>query len=297
MLFLAQPRSSKMTCFPTLIIWFATLHSIGTATPAIRKPMRFEDIGKHIIAVPVLLNGRGPFQFVVDTGTDTSIIDSRLASSLGLRPAGDLTLLTPAGQKTASSTFVQVVAAGDAVVRDIEVIEMKLDSVFPGTRVKGILGQNFLQAFNVYLDYGAGTLSLLAAGSPSPIRGVRVPVTFEHGRPAVLSKMADGPELRLLLDSGTSSLVLFKPDIPNFRRCTLQSCRQTLTTTASASTVVSGTLSSLVIGDASLRDVPASYSGEPAAGDTIDAILPTALFRSVYINNYEAFAIIHANKQ
>lgn len=277
-----------------LIICLATIQTIGTAAavPRIGGTIRFERLANHIIAVPVFLNGRGPFQFVLDTGTDSSIIDTRLAQELGLNTDDRLTLLTVAGQKTVTRTFVQTASVGQAVGRDVELLATNLDSVFHDPSVRGVLGQNFLQQFDIFLDYSKGTVALLSPGEAVPPGGVRVPISLEHSRPALLWNVTPGRELRLLLDSGSSSLIFFRTDIPHFQRCMVHTCRQTITTPTSAAPALSGTLSFLVIGDACLHDVPATYMPKPAAGDNIDGMLPTALFHTVYINNHERFAIL-----
>jgi predicted aspartyl protease len=283
-----------MRLFKILIICLTTLQTItaAAAVPKIGETVRFERIGDHIIAVPVILNGRGPFQFVLDTGTDSSIIDTHLAQELGLNTAVRLTLLTAAGQKTVLRTSVQTASVGQAVGRDLELLATNLDSAFHNPSVRGILGQNFLQEFDIVLDYNKGTVAFLSPGAAVPLGGVRVPISLEHGRPALLWNVTANRELRLLLDSGSSSLIFFRTDIPNFHRCILQTCQQTVTTSASAATALSGMLSSLVIGDACLHDVPAAYMSQPAQGDKIDGMLPTALFRIVYINNHERFAVL-----
>ena len=283
-----------MHSFKVLIICLATLKTMGAASavPRIGETVRFERIGDHIIAVPVFLNGRGPFQFVLDTGTDSSIIDARLAQQLGLNTGDRLTLLTAAGHKTVTRTFAHTASVGQAVGRDLELLATNLDPVFHDPSVRGVLGQNFLQGFDILLDYSKGTIALLSPGEAVPPGGVHVPISLEHSRPALLWNVTPTRELRLLLDSGSSSLILFRTDIPNFQRCIVQACRQTVTTSTSAATALSGILSFLVIGDARLHDVPATYMSQPAAGDNIDGMLPTALFHTVYINNHEHFAIL-----
>ncbi len=282
-----------MNRFSILIICLTTLQTMRAATvvPKIDQMVRFGRLGGKIIAVPVILNGRGPFQFVLDTGTDSSLIDAHLAQELGLNTVDQMTLLTAAGQKTVPRMFVQTASVGQAIGQDLELLATDLDSIFRGTTVRGVLGQDFLQAFDILLDYKKGVVTFLSPGAAAPLGGVRVPISLEHGRPVILWKIEARRELRLLLDSGSSSLIFFRTDIPYFHRCVLPACLQTMTTSVSAATAFSGMLSSLVIGDASLHDVPASYISQPAKGDEIDGMLPTALFRCVYVNNHEHYAI------
>jgi predicted aspartyl protease len=284
-----------MKHFKVLIICLTILQSARTdaAVSQIGETVHFQRIGGGIIAVPLMINGRGPYEFVLDTGTDSSIIDVRLAQELGLNAVDRLTLLTATGEKTVSRTFAQTASVGGAVGRDMELLATNLDFAFRDSGVRGVLGQNFLQAFDLLLEYKKGMVTFLSPGAAIPVGGAHVPISLEHGRPALLWKIADERELRLLLDSGSTSLTFFTTDIPNFRRCMFQECRETVTSSVSAASALSGMLSSAVIGDASLHDVRAMYMTQPAKDDKIDGMLPTALFNSVYINNHEHFAILN----
>src|SRR5579862_4916987 len=45
-------------------------------------PTRLDRIGR--IVVPVMVDGQGPFQFVLDTGANSTVVSPHLASALGL---------------------------------------------------------------------------------------------------------------------------------------------------------------------------------------------------------------------
>lgn len=48
------------------------------------SPTRLDRVGR--IVVPVLINGKGPYRFLVDTGADGSLVSAALVSQLGLVP-------------------------------------------------------------------------------------------------------------------------------------------------------------------------------------------------------------------
>lgn len=52
--------------------------------PLFAAPTRFDSVGR--IIAPVMVDGKGPFRFLVDTGADGSMISGRLARQLGLTP-------------------------------------------------------------------------------------------------------------------------------------------------------------------------------------------------------------------
>lgn len=62
----------------------AAAHAAERARPLFTAPARFDRVGR--IIAPVMVDGRGPFRFLVDTGADGSMISARLAVQLGLTP-------------------------------------------------------------------------------------------------------------------------------------------------------------------------------------------------------------------
>ena len=49
--------------------------------------------------VSLQINGSGPFDFILDTGTDTTLVDLRLASDLALAPLDRMILTTPVSKR------------------------------------------------------------------------------------------------------------------------------------------------------------------------------------------------------
>jgi len=56
-------------------------------------------LGGRLPVVPVYLEGQGPFDFLLDTGTNSTIVTPELAARLGLRPADRVRLITVAGER------------------------------------------------------------------------------------------------------------------------------------------------------------------------------------------------------
>jgi hypothetical protein len=56
---------------------------------------------------PVRINQKGPFDFMVDTGSQVTVVDPSLAVELGLKPQGKVGLVTVASYVRASLTVLQ----------------------------------------------------------------------------------------------------------------------------------------------------------------------------------------------
>jgi predicted aspartyl protease len=126
-------------------------------------PIRLANPAKPLILVDIYANGRGPFQFAVDTGTSTTAITPELAKTLGVKNS-------PVGAITAGSGYVDVTTGslpsfqlGGARIDNLTVIvanffEMLNQAV--GVRLDGIVGYNFLRDYKVVIDYPGELLSL-----------------------------------------------------------------------------------------------------------------------------------------
>src|ERR1700728_2124397 len=59
-----------------------------------------------LIVIPVRINQAGPFDFMVDTGSQVTVIDPSLAAELDLRPQGKVGLVSVASVAQASATIL-----------------------------------------------------------------------------------------------------------------------------------------------------------------------------------------------
>jgi len=126
-------------------------------------PMRLASPAKPLILVDVHANGRGPFQFAIDTGTSTTAITPGLAKEVAAATS-------PVGPVTTGGTHVDVTAGtlqsfqvGAAKIDNMPVVvadffAMLNDAI--GAKLDGIVGYNFLRNYKVVIDYPGETFSL-----------------------------------------------------------------------------------------------------------------------------------------
>ena len=82
--------------------------------PTVEELVRLE-LGRdeaHRMRVPVRVQGRGPFPFMVDTGADRSVVSAELAAALGLRTDGQARVNGIAGAKVTSTARVDRLDVG-----------------------------------------------------------------------------------------------------------------------------------------------------------------------------------------
>jgi predicted aspartyl protease len=119
-------------------------------------PMRLASPAKPLVLVDVYANGRGPFQFAIDTGTSTTAISPEAAQQLGIAssPIGPLT--TGGSQVNVTAGNLKSFQVGGARIDDLVVVVADFFAMLSqavGAKLDGIVGYNFLRNFRVVMDY------------------------------------------------------------------------------------------------------------------------------------------------
>ena len=260
---------------------------------------RFRLIQNYLIVVPVVVNGSGPFDFLLDTGTTTTIVDSRLAAELRLQAADRLAVVTLAGVKPFPRSWLQSVSLGGASAQRVEVVWDELNELQGvDKRIRGILGLNFLDQFNYLIDYKDQRIETDSSDdSASRLIGLRTNVDRVEGKMLVTAQTGGAqPALRLGLDSGLGTPVIYtspscklaaliaSPDIDD-------GMASTLTGTISTRT---GHIGKLNLGGQAISGLAVALIPKVDSESQIeDGVLPTVLFRSIYFNNRDHFVILN----
>jgi predicted aspartyl protease len=123
---------------------------LGTDASLFASPTTRDHIGR--VVVPVMINGRGPFRFIVDTGANHSTISPRLVGVLGLTPTNAPTMLLDGITGAAQVSFVTVdrLQAGDLTIEGTA-LPVVWAPVMAGA--DGILGAAGLNGKSLLIDF------------------------------------------------------------------------------------------------------------------------------------------------
>src|SRR5688500_2989167 len=130
--------------------------STSTLSPsASRVKFRLAGGAQPLILLPVLVNGQGPFEFILDTGAGTSLLSSDLANQLGVKIIGAKEGQSAGGKVSVALARVDTLAVGETRLSDIDVGIVDLSQIGKtvGARIDGDLGYNFLRHFRITIDY------------------------------------------------------------------------------------------------------------------------------------------------
>ncbi len=233
----------------------------------------------------VTIGTSGPYRFLVDTGSQSSLIDSKLAERLNLRPEYRVEVITQNSSRLLPALKTSGLRIGQ---RQLPETELMFDDLAEARRldssVKGVLGLNALAGLDFALLPKAGRLDL-ASERPS---GEAVPLYNVDDRIAIKARM--GREtLTLILDSGATHAVLFHT--PEAMKKT-EPITTTLTTIEGARNVVPTVWSADMFLDNGVKVgmLPAAIVKRPPAQS--DGLIPTSAFSQIYIDQARHEAIL-----
>jgi clan AA aspartic protease (TIGR02281 family) len=107
------------------------------------------------LTLAVMVNGKGPYEFLVDTGSNTTVISRELATSLGLPPAGKVMIRESIGSDEAATVRIDRLAIGKRVLRRIEAPAVAAKDL----GAAGMLGVDALADLHVVMDFKAMRMS------------------------------------------------------------------------------------------------------------------------------------------
>jgi predicted aspartyl protease len=153
------------------------------------------------MSIGVQVNGNGPFQFLVDSGADRSVIGAALAKRLSL-PAGETVRLNDVVGATDVGTFrVDALKVGDSSMFGISAPAFPEQSL----GAQGILGVDALADRRIMLDFESGKVTLEDATTPEKIAPGEIVVIGHrrHGQLILTEVRVEGLPIYALIDTGS----------------------------------------------------------------------------------------------
>ena len=176
---------------------------VQTTEPRYVAPTRRDRIGR--IWAPVLIDGKGPYRMVLDTGANRSAITTRAAQSLGGAPVLASTLVTGfTGRAVVPSLHVGSLEVGELLIgpSDLPV----LTDVFGGAQ--GVLGIEGLANKRIYADFGRDRLEISRSHGERPPPGfVVVPLTLTNAGLLVADVRVGTVRTKAIVDTGAQGTV------------------------------------------------------------------------------------------
>ena len=191
-------------------VLFATLPVVVTAQdtaeePLYAAPTGLDHVGRVLAAVSI--DGRGPFRFIVDTGSNRSAISYRLAASLGLAAAPGATIEVHGvtGSAVVPAVRVAQMRIGELALTD-QLLPLLPDAVFADA--DGILGIEGLQGALLDVDFKQDRVTIRRSTGRRAADGyLIVPARISSDGLLLVNGRIGGVHARIILDTGAERTI------------------------------------------------------------------------------------------
>jgi len=295
--------------FGSLVLAATIVPALASEThcPGNAASVQFRLVNRHQIVLSVSINHTGPYNFQLDSGTQMTMIDPSLAADLHLDTQGAAGVAGAGSRQSATFAQLDLIEAGSHAVAHQRVLVYDLQNLHSADLyIQGILGEDFLEQFDMLIDNAHRLLCLdnsdamraevkgphiplLAAAEPED--GVALP-----GLLIVAVRLSGGMRpVRLMLDSGTNAPILY-----NTSQYMALQLSQSVPLRGNGVDGAQRIFSALPpqdvkIGSLELSRVPFfSLAGvqKDARVKGFDGVLPTGLFRRVFIDHADHLAVL-----
>jgi hypothetical protein len=178
-----------------------------------RRATPFRLVSGFLVVVEGSVGKLDRLNFVIDTGTNRTVIHDGVARTLGLaRTRSEVYVF---GDRTAADAVVApLLVVGPLRAVDLPVLVQDLQPQVErlGFRPDALIGTDVLGTKCVTIDFVATTLTFECVGEPDGL------VAFEpRSKGPVVEAVIEGSRYRLIVDSGSEATVIFRSAIPSGR--------------------------------------------------------------------------------
>jgi predicted aspartyl protease len=143
-------------------------------------PTRLDRIGR--VLAPVMVNGQGPFRFILDTGANRSVLSQEVAELLHLVPSADrpIGVQGVTGSAVLPAVDIEKLQAGDLVLARNQRVPVLSRAVLADA--DGILGIDGLAGARIDIDFAADRVTIGKSNDRPAASGMlTIPVRIAYG--------------------------------------------------------------------------------------------------------------------
>lgn len=157
------------------------------------------------LTVPVRVIDKGPFEFLVDTGSENTVLSTGLAQELALIPKAKVTLISVAGRERVDTVEVDQLDLGKRSFYALTAPLLENRDI----GAAGILGLDSLQGQRVLIDFKKQLMLVDDAKSLGGNRGFEIVVTARRrsGQLIMTNAKIDGVWTDVVIDTGAETTI------------------------------------------------------------------------------------------
>jgi hypothetical protein len=189
----------------------STVHDFSILNGHTSTSVPFDLVDNHVY-VDVMLNGKGPYHMIFDTG-GANIVDPAVAKEIGAFGKGSVQG-SGVGAKTESLSFASVdsLQVGDAAVRNqiFAIVPVRAGfGISAGRGADGLIGWEVLARYVTTFDYANKRVIFSMPGTDTPVAGAHVvPFVFNGTQPQIPCGI-DGIPSQCTIDTGARDTMTF----------------------------------------------------------------------------------------
>jgi len=294
--------------FASLVLAATMVSTLSAEThcPGNVASVPFRLVNRHQMIVDVSVNHSGPYSFLLDTGTQITLVDPSLANELKLSTWGTADVASVGVHASASFAQLDQLEAGSHSVANQKVLVYDLQNLqATGLNIQGVVGEDFLEHFDMLIDNAHSLLCLDdSEAMRGEVKGSHIPLltpTQADGSPLpksliVSARLSDGMRpVRLKLDSGSNVPFLYNTSeymaLGLFRGASLHGGGAN----GAQRSFMALPPQNMKIGSVEISKVPfitlAGAQKDSRTSD-FDGLLRMGLFRRVFICHTDHFAVL-----
>ncbi|MFO6447971.1 retroviral-like aspartic protease family protein [Erythrobacter sp. NE805] len=155
------------------------------------------------LTLPVLVEGSGPFAFMIDTGSEATAVTHELRAAVGLAPAGKATLVGMASRREVELASVRRIEFGSNSYTNFAAPVLARENV----GADGIIGLDALQDFRVLIDFRKQTIAVEDADARAKPSGYEIVVRARSrlGQLLITDALVEGVRATVIIDTGAQA--------------------------------------------------------------------------------------------
>lgn len=155
------------------------------------------------MTVPVMVNGQGPFAFIVDTASDRTTVSQTLAATLSLPSVGTLNVNSATGLNVVPGVRIDRLRVGPREIRRIDApvfLEKDIGAA-------GLLGIDALSDQNIVIDFRSKQMTIEHSSDRDEPGDIVVKGRSLYGQLVLVDASVAGRDLFVVIDTGGQSSI------------------------------------------------------------------------------------------
>ena len=169
-------------------------------------PIKFRK-SLNLIFASLKIDGKGPYEFAIDTGATQTVLSEKLATEVGLPQITSTVVFGIGGAGKVETKLYKV--------KELSIGDMKVDNVPVGTfndplisqLADGILGSSIFSDFLITVNYPAGQLELTRKRAPATAGSETIPVWY-FSNLLLMPLEINGKRGNFIVDTGAVTTVI-----------------------------------------------------------------------------------------